>query len=281
MPRERVAETSGNPKHQRVRWWSVLALLRSLASSPAAAAATLRTRSGTVETETEEEADIVGERSVLDLDDVDASETLDIAPGGQEGEEQPEADRNRLLRFAREADRLRGPAHDAKLAAAIAVVRHLLDDGYNPILFCRFIPTAEYVAEELRKAFVGAYPRGRPEVAAVTGILPPADREARVEALGKHRAPCAGGYRLFERGHQPAAALRRRGALRPELEPDPPRTARGPRGPLRPAQAHGAHGHLLRDRQPDRRHRAGRAVAQAPDHPLVAGHLGAGAGQHE
>ena len=46
--RERVLDDSGSAQRQRVRWWSALALLRSLASSPAAAAATLRTRSGTV-----------------------------------------------------------------------------------------------------------------------------------------------------------------------------------------------------------------------------------------
>jgi superfamily II DNA or RNA helicase len=179
--RERVNDPAGGRQRQRVRWWSALALLRSLASSPAAAAATLRTRSGAAETESEEEADLVGERSVLDLDDIDASETMDVAPGGQEGEEQPDAQRERLLRFAREADRLRGPAHDAKLRTAITLVRQLLDDGYSPILFCRFIPTAEYVAEELRAAL----PKGV-EVAAVTGVLPPAEREQRVAALGEH-----------------------------------------------------------------------------------------------
>ncbi|PIZ25567.1 MAG: ATP-dependent helicase, partial [Chloroflexi bacterium CG_4_10_14_0_8_um_filter_57_5] len=37
--RETVRDTSGGQFRQRVRWWSALALLRSLASSPAAAAA--------------------------------------------------------------------------------------------------------------------------------------------------------------------------------------------------------------------------------------------------
>ena len=32
------------------------------------------------------------------------------------------------------------------------MVKELLKDGFNPILFCRFIPTAEYVAAELRQA---------------------------------------------------------------------------------------------------------------------------------
>ena len=193
--RERVTDASGPRHRQRVRWWSALALLRSLASSPAAAAATLRTRSSTADTETVGEADVVGERAVLDLDDVDAPELLDAAPGALEDPEAgdgadtlgegpsggPSTARERLLRYARRADRLQGPAHDAKLAKATAITEKLLQDGYSPILFCRFIPTAEYVAEELRKAL----PRGV-EVAAVTGTLPPAEREFRVEQLGTH-----------------------------------------------------------------------------------------------
>lgn len=179
--RERVLDGTGSRHSQRVRWWSVLALLRSLASSPAAAASTLRNRSSTVETDSPEEADLVGERAILDLDDAEASEFLDTAPGGQEGEEQPGGQRERLLRYARRAEQLRGPTHDAKLKKAIAIVKKLLDDGYNPIVFCRFVPTAEYVAGELRQALPKEV-----EVAAVTGTLPPVEREQRVEELGQH-----------------------------------------------------------------------------------------------
>lgn len=182
--RERVQDETGPRHRQRVRWWSALALLRSLASSPAAAAATLRTRSSTADTESPEEADTIGERSVLDLDGVDTAEFLDVAPGGQEGEEETPQEgghRERLLRMARRAEALRGPKQDAKLRRAIELVKDLLQDGYNPILFCRFIPTAEYVAEELRKALPKSV-----EVAAVTGMLPPAERELRVEQLGEH-----------------------------------------------------------------------------------------------
>ncbi|NLF64694.1 MAG: DEAD/DEAH box helicase [Chloroflexi bacterium] len=179
--RERVTDESGSQQQQRVRWWSALALLRSLASSPAAAAATLRTRSGTAEAATVEEADTVGERSVLDLIDTDASEFLDVAPGGQEGDEQDESQRERLLRYARRAESLFGPQEDNKLATAIEVVKELLNDGFSPILFCRFIPTAEYVAAELRQALPG-----RVGVMAVTGTLPPAEREQRVKELGAY-----------------------------------------------------------------------------------------------
>ena len=181
--RERITDTSGSQHHQRVRWWSALALLRSLASSPAAAAATLRTRSVTLETEDLDEADSLGERAVLDLDDVDAGEILDVTPGAQEtaGGPTDTSEHARLLRMARQAESLRGPQKDKKLAQATDLVKGLLEDGYHPILFCRFIATAEYLAEELRKALPQEI-----EVAAVTGFLPPAERELRVEALGHH-----------------------------------------------------------------------------------------------
>ncbi|MBC8449889.1 MAG: DEAD/DEAH box helicase, partial [Chloroflexi bacterium] len=90
--RERVQDATGPYHRQRVRWWSALALLRSLASSPAAAAATLRTRSSTADTDTVEDADVIGERSVLDLDDVEAGELLDVVPGAQEGDDSAAAD---------------------------------------------------------------------------------------------------------------------------------------------------------------------------------------------
>ena len=46
--RGQVQDTSGSRLQQRIRWWSALSLLRSLASSPAAAAATLSNRAASV-----------------------------------------------------------------------------------------------------------------------------------------------------------------------------------------------------------------------------------------
>lgn len=178
--REWIGDQRGERK-QRIRWWSALALLRSLASSPAAAAATLRARSITAEGETVDEVNAAGERSVLDLDDVDADEFMDITPGSQEdADESSSSHHDRLLRMARQAEALYGSEHDAKLKGAIRLIKDLLSDGFQPIVFCRFIATAEYLADELRKAL----PKGV-EVMAVTGKLPPAEREVRVAGLGE------------------------------------------------------------------------------------------------
>ena len=67
--RVRVRGDDGQ-RRRRVRYWSALALLRCVSSSPAAAAATLRSRAAVDEAE-DEEVDEVGRRTVLDQDDAD------------------------------------------------------------------------------------------------------------------------------------------------------------------------------------------------------------------
>jgi hypothetical protein len=169
---------------QRVCWWAALALLRCVASSPAAAAATLTTRAaGLGEAGALDPAalEALGERAVLDLATSDAADGDDVAPGADTVEDgAPEAgERRRLRELAREAEKLAG-AGDAKLLTAARILQGLLDDGFRPIVYCRYIATAEYVAAELRKRLRDA------EVDAVTGRLPAEEREERVSALMEH-----------------------------------------------------------------------------------------------
>jgi len=179
--RESVQDVSGGAFHQRVRWWSALALLGSLASSPAAAAATLRNRAATIEAETPDEADEIGRRTILDMVEDENAEGMDVAPGSDPGGEEDASQRNRrkLLEMAREAEKLYG-AKDEKLNKVVEMVKDLLKDGYRPILFCRFIPTADYVAAELRQRLPKSV-----EIASVTGLLPPAEREERIAQLAE------------------------------------------------------------------------------------------------
>jgi len=174
--RESVLDATGGQFHQRVRWWSALALLRSLASSPAAAAATLRNRAAPAEAENPEEADEIGRRTILDIIVDESADGSDVTPGSDPGGEEDEGQRNRrrLLDMARAADELFGEK-DEKLKKAVDLTKGLLNEGFHPIIFCRFIPTAEYVAAELRTRL----PKDV-EVMAVTGLLPP---ESRVETI--------------------------------------------------------------------------------------------------
>jgi hypothetical protein len=170
---------------RRVRWWSALALLRSMASSPAAAASTLTTRAANLDADNKEEADEQGRSSVMDIgDDRDALSASDIVPGSDLGDADDEGvrTRRRLLAMAKEAGNLYGKP-DTKLDLVTAQVKKLLEEKYNPIVFCRFIPTAEYVADHLSSALKRQF--ADVEIAGVTGLLAPADREQRINELGQ------------------------------------------------------------------------------------------------
>lgn len=179
--KETVRDHDGARHRQRVQWWSALALLRALASSPAAAAATLRTRAATVDTETAEEADDLGRRTVLDLLDDTAVEAVDITPGGDSGPQEGDDgnQRRRLLDMARQAEALQGKK-DHKLQTAMTMVSALMADGFRPIVFCRFIATADYVASALRQELSGDV-----AVVAVTSELAPTERETRISQLAE------------------------------------------------------------------------------------------------
>ncbi|NUK70337.1 DEAD/DEAH box helicase [Streptomyces lunaelactis] len=167
------AAGSQGKREARIAWWSAIALLRSLVSSPRAAAQTLRTRSAAAAAASAEEADKLGAPLTRDSADSDALEGLDVAPGAE-----TEGAGARLGELAERAATLEGPAEDLKLKALVKHLKALLADGYNPIVFCRYIPTAEYVAEHLDKK-LGA----KTVVRAVTGTLSPQQRIERIEKL--------------------------------------------------------------------------------------------------
>lgn len=162
-------------RRRRVRYWSALALLRCVSSSPAAAAATLRSRAA-VDQADDEEVDEVGRRTVLDQDDADDVITLDFSPGSDTAGT-AEGARRKLLEFARRAEAL-SPEADHKLQGATREVKALLKDGFQPVVFCRFVDTADYVARHLREALPAEV-----RVESVTGLLPPAERKSRVAGL--------------------------------------------------------------------------------------------------
>jgi superfamily II DNA or RNA helicase len=171
----------GEGYRQRVRWWSALALLRSLASSPAAAAATLRSRAATADADNELDVNDIGRRTVLDLMNDESAEGMDVIPGSDTSDIEMDSARHRrhLLEMARDAEALQG-AGDTKFKGLVKIIRELIRDGYNPIVFCRFIPTVEYLTEALRAEGL----RGV-EIAGVTGLLPPSEREDRVRTLSE------------------------------------------------------------------------------------------------
>jgi superfamily II DNA or RNA helicase len=183
---ERVITATGQ-REQRIAWWSAIALLRSLVSSPRAAAQTLVTRSQSAAAQTAAEADILGRPVTADMAD-DNPDGIDASPGADDGASTTSspistgniATNARLADLATRAAELEGPGQDKKLVLLVKAVKDLLSKGYNPIVFCRYIPTSEYVAEHL-DGKLGK----KTVVASVNGTMSPAQRLDRIDQLAE------------------------------------------------------------------------------------------------
>ena len=158
-----VTGAGPDQRRRRLAFWGTLALMRCVGSSPAAAASALRNRLGTDPDRLEEQ--------VFD-DDGDEADAVDVEPASGLDNTDP------LSALVRQAEALM-KTPDPKLAMTVRELKPLIQEGANPVVFCRFISTAEHVAAELRKSF----PKLRIE--AVTGALTPEERRARVDGMGE------------------------------------------------------------------------------------------------
>lgn len=176
--RELVERAEGRgQREQRMNWWAALALLRCISSSPAAAINALRTRldgasqdAGSDELSLEDIEAQAGDRVLDGLDD--ALSTDDIEPAAQT------EDTARLRELIASAENLAGAANDPKLAKLQDHLAALVREGFQPVVFCRYIATAHYLAEFLRGKFRDA------TIKAVTGELTSGEREAAIEEMG-------------------------------------------------------------------------------------------------
>ena len=160
-----------------IYWYAALGLLRCASSSPAAAVQSLQNRIDRIENQSlaENEMGDADETRVLDFED---SESSDIAP-----DVDTLGDRLAALELIKEeAEKLAARSDDPKLVCLIRLLEHDLlkgEDAKRPIVFCRYIETAKYVAERLRKKFPGY------TVTAVCGTDDADARQAAIDDLAR------------------------------------------------------------------------------------------------
>lgn len=159
-----AVEAEQGELRQRLAFWGTLALMRCVGSSPAAAVRALRTRAML-------EADAEEMLTAGVVDDEEAAED-DLEPGAA-------LEDKRLAGLIAEAEALaKKPAKDPKFAVLRQTLERLIKDGFSPVVFCRYIATAESIGAALRDVFK------EHTVEIVTGALTPDEREDRVEELG-------------------------------------------------------------------------------------------------
>ncbi len=170
----RAEESQG--QQARMIWYATLALLRCVSSSPAAAAKALETRLSHQDPTAPPELSEDDDDRLYDGSGGELSQS-DLEPAAAMDEEA-----QKLTTLIEKARQLTGIKGDPKLAALVTHVRQLLKDGFHPVVFCRYIATARYVAQQLAAEFKDA------TVDAVTGEYPSEEREERVFALGEAAA---------------------------------------------------------------------------------------------
>jgi superfamily II DNA or RNA helicase len=153
-----VSRAGSGQRERRLAFWGTLALMRCVGSSAAAAMSALRNRMSS-------ESDRL-EPQIYD-EDSDDEDAVDIEPGTA-FDVDPE-----LLALVTRAEELIGKP-DPKLTALVDALTPLIKKGANPVVFCRYLATAEHVRDGLRKAFPKLI------VEAVTGVLTPDERRDRV-----------------------------------------------------------------------------------------------------
>ena len=168
---------------RRVRYWGALALLRCVMSSPAAAKVAIEKRGWNEDHPegTGEVATVIGNEGptellpyVFEVADDRITDEMPTLPLVATETTISDADRHRLGTLATLAERLIGTEADTKVQQVTTLVRNLLRDGFAPIIWCRYIATAEYVAAYLQTQF--------PEVQVVclTGRTPDDERQVRM-----------------------------------------------------------------------------------------------------
>jgi superfamily II DNA or RNA helicase/uncharacterized protein (DUF2267 family) len=169
-------------RQQRVRYWGALALLRCVMSSPAAALAALEGRHEGLASN-EEEPDFrtfVFESGSERTDDSQPTPPIEATQA-----DIPETDRRQIRDLGRRAAALLRSSEDSKLTEASTLVGDLLKDGFHPIVWCRYIATAEYVAEHLGAHLAKKFPGVR--VVAVTGNLSDEERRAKIDEIANEK----------------------------------------------------------------------------------------------
>lgn len=156
-----VSNAGDGQKDRRLAFWGTLALMRCVGSSPAAALSALRNRAS--------KEDERLEPQIYD-EDGDDEDAVDIEPNTVFA-----SDPALESLIAQAQDLL--VSDDSKLLALVKALKPLLKAGANPVVFCRYLATAEHVKDGLRKAFP------KLNVQSVTGELTPDERRDRVAEM--------------------------------------------------------------------------------------------------
>ena len=164
-------------------WYAILALYRSIASSPASAIKALDTRIRNVMEEENEDSDLEESMKILmDTNSSDVAADVDTTYLFKH---------DKALKDLLEKAKILQELDDPKFSLLLKILKeHFLkpdeysNEPYKPIIFCKYIATANYVAKKLKEALPKKY-----HIEVITGQQSPEERQERVNNMGLEDFP--------------------------------------------------------------------------------------------
>lgn len=156
--RKMVVPDGVSQRTKRVQYWTALALLRGVMSSPAAGIKMLNTRLDNITPAVDasnEDSEV--ENPVRDLDYGFEGDNLptQVVEHGDWSDYQ----RRQLHQFAQRLEQLSNIRDDQKLFAAAIVLEDWIEQGFKPVVFCRYIETANYLGKHLEPVLRKKFPK--------------------------------------------------------------------------------------------------------------------------
>jgi len=175
-------------RRRRISYWTALALLRGVASSPAAGAAMLRARLERLAGDDVPDAGPDDEASSSPVHDNDPARDSGFVNDSSPVELMQENtwsdnQKRRLSELATSLESVATPTKDAKLTAAARILEANLKDGFSTVVFCRYLATARYLGDHLPGLLRKTAPKVQVEV--VTSEDPDDLRRERIDAMGE------------------------------------------------------------------------------------------------
>jgi superfamily II DNA or RNA helicase len=169
-------------RHQKMRYWTVLSLIRGVMSSPDCGVEMLKNRflkAGADET-------------TPDAPDEDVNPAID-SDFGEESDNEPanlfaltdfsSAEERSLKYLMDELEKLGNLRDDLKASTTQTLLASWIRDGYNPVVFCRFIKTAAYLGRVVAPWLKAQFPDLQIEV--ITSELNDDLRREKIAEIGK------------------------------------------------------------------------------------------------
>jgi len=178
-------------RKQRYIYWDLLALMRGVMSSPEAGISMLQNKlckaaDDSATTEDSAERVFVFNDQLKDL--LNADDTVPEAH-----ETASVAEKNKLKAFIQTLEHIKATDDDNKVKAALEFVAFALNSKMNPIVFCQYIQTAEYVGKYISERLSRDKKTRSVVVDTITSRLSDEERKMKIDILaasGRHVLVC-------------------------------------------------------------------------------------------